>query len=89
MKKIAYIIDGEFNDNILKFMRIQNFHTVNNNGTWISMQGDASCASGTYDGPEASNATCSFNPNPSMSFSIIIHIELITCDILLQIHLGQ
>jgi len=32
------------------------------------MAGDASCAMGTYDGPEASNATCSFNPNPSMSF---------------------
>ena len=30
------------------------------------MQGDASCASGTYDGPEASNATCSFNPSPSL-----------------------
>jgi len=38
------------------------------------MQGDASCASGTYDGPEASNATCSFNPNPSMSGFIIVQI---------------
>ena len=36
------------------------------------MQGDASCASGTYDGPEASNATCSFNPNPGMSGFIIV-----------------
>ena len=39
------------------------------------MQGDASCASGTYDGPEASNATCSFNPNPGMSFSIMYHLS--------------
>jgi len=42
-----------------------NWFQVNNNGTWRDMQGDASCASGTYDGPEASNATCSFNPNPN------------------------
>jgi len=42
-----------------------NWYQVNNNGTFEDIQGDASCATGAYDGPEATNATCSFNPKPN------------------------
>jgi len=41
-----------------------NWFQVNNNGTMKNIQGDRTCALGTYDGPEADNSTCSFNPKP-------------------------